>query len=332
MIGINAHQSIIMKVQFRIKKIMKNILVQKLKSLTAMTLSKRKKKQKLIEPSRTVSLKNSVPQWLKSTAFAHRGLFNPKDQNQIPENSLLAFQTALEMGYGIELDVHLTSDGEVVVFHDETLERMTKLLGSVRSKTLLELTQTQLLASNQKIPTLASVLALVQGKVPILVEVKNNGHKVGPLEKKVGDLLSAYQGPYTIQSFNPFTLVYFAKHYPSMIRGLLTYDFPEKGKLNLLQLLLLKKMLLLPLCKPSYIGYEVNALLKPWPLLLKRVRHQMPLLAWTIRTEHEFKIASQIADQVIFEEWDQRDLVQTELQLLIQSKSKAGAHSDIHPQ
>lgn len=309
---------------------MKNILVQKLKALTISALNKRKKKQKLIESSRPEQLKSKTPQWLRTTAFAHRGLFNPKDQNQNPENSLVAFQRAVDLGYGIELDVHLTSDGEVVVFHDETLERMTKLVGAVRSKSVLELTQTQLLGSDQKIPTLASVLDLVQGKVPMLIEVKNNGHKVGPLEKKVGELLANYQGLYTIQSFNPFTLVYFAKHYPSMVRGLLTYDFPDHNKLNIFQLLLLKKMLLLPLCKPNYIGYEVNALLKPWPLLLKRVRSQMPLLAWTIRTENEFKIASKIADQVIFEEWDQSDLVQKELQALI--AFKVGVHSDIHPQ
>jgi glycerophosphoryl diester phosphodiesterase len=266
--------------------------------------------------------------WLLSSAFAHRGLFDAKQQSLLPENSLSAFQRAIDFNYGIELDVHWSSDGIPMVFHDETLERMTALQGSIRERSSEVLKKTQLLDSDQYIPSLAEVFELVKGQVPILVEIKNNGHAVGPLEEAVALLCLSYQSKYpqaklAIQSFNPLTLIYFAKYYPMLTRGLLTYDFPDKGKLNIIQLLLLKKMLFYPLCKPNYIAYEVNALMKPWPLLLKRSKkYKLPLLTWTVRTESEFQIAKKCSDQVIFENWTDPSDVKKELEALIASRRK----------
>ena len=141
--------------------------------------------------------------WLVETPIAHRGLH---DKN-IPENSLSAFSKAVEKGYAIELDVQLIADGTVVVFHDKSLSRMTGNDGYLKFLNKDDLKILKLKNSKEHIPTLQEVLDLVNGKTPILIEIKNEA-KVGKLEQSLIDILKNYNGEYAVESFNPFSLQY----------------------------------------------------------------------------------------------------------------------------
>ncbi|HIT62490.1 MAG TPA: glycerophosphodiester phosphodiesterase, partial [Candidatus Caccovivens faecavium] len=139
--------------------------------------------------------------WLVETPIAHRGLHDKVS----PENSLSAFEKAVENGYAIELDVQLLADDTVVVFHDESLSRMTGNDGYIKFLNKEDLKVLKLGNSKEHIPTFEEVLKLVNGRTPLLIEIKNQ-FKVGKLEQKVIALLKDYKGEYAVQSFNPFSL------------------------------------------------------------------------------------------------------------------------------
>ena len=174
--------------------------------------------------------------FLTEKMFAHRGLW---DKNY-PENSLAAFNNAIENGYGIELDVNAIEDGTPVIFHDSKMSRMTGKDKYIQNLSKEELENITLLDSEEKIPTLEEVLKLVKGKVPLLIEIKNQ-EKVGPLERQVLDLLKNYKGEYAIQSFNPYTLRWFYEHAPKIWRGQLASYFKGQ-KLSIFKKMILRKL------------------------------------------------------------------------------------------
>jgi glycerophosphoryl diester phosphodiesterase len=147
--------------------------------------------------------------------IAHRGLWSTGGP---PENSLAAFEAACAAGYGIELDVRLTADGEAVVFHDEGLERLTAESGLVEERTSQELSALMLLGSDQAIPTLAQALAVIGTRAMILVELKTPPGQEGPLEARVMELLAVHPGPYGLLSFNAASLAWIAQHAPDAAR------------------------------------------------------------------------------------------------------------------
>ena len=150
--------------------------------------------------------------------IAHRGLWRAGLK---PENSLAAFKAACEAGYGVELDVRLTADGEAVVFHDDDLERMTAESGLLEERTLEELARVTLLGGDhQKVPSLAQALETIGGRVPVLVELKTPAGQEGLLEAQVADLLDAYAGPAAVLSFNARALAWLARRRPDVPRGL----------------------------------------------------------------------------------------------------------------
>ncbi len=151
--------------------------------------------------------------------IAHRGLHDIADST--PENSLAAFRFAAENGIAIEIDIHITCDGEIVVFHDDTLSRMCGVEGRVEHKTLAELKTLRLKGSCEQIPTLREVLGTVAGRVPLLIEFKTTGH-CKPLCEKANEILSGYSGKYIIQSFFPPVLRWYKKHRPDICRGQLS--------------------------------------------------------------------------------------------------------------
>ncbi|MDP4195357.1 MAG: glycerophosphodiester phosphodiesterase family protein, partial [Bacteroidota bacterium] len=159
--------------------------------------------------------------WLLDTPIAHRGLF---DNVKIPENSLTSFQAAVDSGFPIELDVRILSDGHLVVFHDHALARMTGLKGSILKMTLKELKTIKLLDTDQGIPLLSDVLKLVNGKVPLLLEIKTRKN-IGWLELKLLNMLSKYKGEYAIESFNPWSIKWFRDNAPEITRGQLSSGF-----------------------------------------------------------------------------------------------------------
>ena len=230
--------------------------------------------------------------WLVEKLVAHRGLHN----ETIPENSLAAFQNAVDNGYNIELDVQLIADGTVVVFHDATLNRMTGKDANLKSLNKTDLKKMTLKNSKETIPTFEEVLNLVAGKTPIIIEIKNQ-NRVGELEQKVIELLQNYQGEYAIASFNPRVLAYFKKHAPKILRGQLSGSF-SWTKMNFIKKWLLKSMWFAKKSNlANFIMYEAGALPSPYIHKLGK----MPVLTWTVRSQQEYQRVMQYADNIIFE-------------------------------
>lgn len=235
------------------------------------------------------------PVLLTIVPFAHRGL-HTNDQI-VPENSMLAFARAVKQGYAIELDVQLSADGQVIVFHDDNLFRMTGVDKKLAETDWQQLKELPLLGSAQGMPLLADVLSLVAGQVPLLIEIKNSG-KVGKLESAVLTLLKSYQGPYAIQSFNPFTVGYFKKKAPEIARGQLSGSFDGES-LPFYQKFLLKYLLLNYISSPHFVAYETGYL--PDWMARRLKRKNILLLVWTIRSQAEVERLPAYIDNIIFE-------------------------------
>ncbi|MBQ8844955.1 MAG: glycerophosphodiester phosphodiesterase [Clostridia bacterium] len=230
--------------------------------------------------------------WLVETPIAHRGFH---DKNA-PENSLAAFKNAIEKGYAIELDVRLISDGTVVVFHDESLSRMTGNDGYIKFLTKNDLELIHLNNSEEKIPTLTEVLEFVNGQVPLLIEIKNND-KVGELEKRFIEIMEGYKGEYAVQSFNPLALNYIKNHAPHMIRGQLA-GYLKNSKLTFFKKFLAKRMMLnKKYSEPHFISYEAKHL----PNRYVKKYKNLPLLAWTINSQDEYMHIVKHCDNIIFQ-------------------------------
>ena len=235
----------------------------------------------------------TAPAWLVNRGVAHRGLHD----GVRPENSLAAFEAAARAGYPIELDVHQTKDGGVVVFHDEDLERMTCHPGKVAEHTLDQLTALRLGSTSETISTLDHVLELVGDRVPVVVEIKAV-EPIGRLEQAVLDVLARHPGRYAVQSFHPWSLVWMRRHAPDLPRGMLAGDTSELD-LRLHEKVILRHLALAPLVRPHYVGYEIGSLPHWAPSMLRR--RGIPLLAWTITDENQLAHARVLADNVIFE-------------------------------
>lgn len=233
--------------------------------------------------------------WLVETPIAHRGYH---DKN-IPENSLGAFAKAIEKGYAIELDVQLLSDNTVVVFHDDSLARMTGNDGYTKFLSKQDLKALRLKDSKETIPTLEEVLKFVDGKVPLLIEIKNK-HKVGQLEQSVIDILKGYAGEFAVHSFNPFSLGYFRTHAPQILRGQLSGYF-KKDKITWINKHLLKRLRFnKKVSQPDFISYEAAYL----PNRFVKKHRNLPLLAWTVRSKEEYLEVVKHCDNIIFEKFD----------------------------
>lgn len=232
--------------------------------------------------------------WILERAIAHRGLHS----GTVPENSMGAFAAAIAQNYAIELDVQLLADGQVVVFHDTSLERMTGQTGAIAHHTIPTLQPLRLLGTDQHIPRLQEVLTLVNGQVPVLIEIKNEG-KAGALEAAILDLVSDYTGKFAIQSFNPYSLIWFKKHAPHIVRGQLSSNF-RGVHLTWLMKIILANMLLNWASTPHFIAYDVNALPNLATTIANRI-FKRPLLAWTIRSQADHQRALQYADNIIFD-------------------------------
>ena len=185
--------------------------------------------------------------------YAHRGLHDEIS----PENSLSAFKKAVDSGFGIELDVRLSKDGRLVVFHDDTLDRMTGEVGPVDSKDYDELTNIKLRGSDEKIPGFDEVLELVDGKVPLLVEIKEAKGSLA-VTKQTCERLKSYTGEYIIESFNPFALQEVRKNLPEAIVGILSEHFTKNKTFRNSVFYILQTMLLNVLSRPDFVAYNHN--------------------------------------------------------------------------
>lgn len=203
--------------------------------------------------------------------LAHRGLHT--EDKKIPENSLPAFIDAAVSGYGSELDVRLTKDGKVVVFHDDTLDRVCGIPGKVDEMTWEELQKARLCGTDYGIPLFSQVLEMIDGRAPLLVELKTCNHKF-ELCQKVCDMLQAYDGPACIESFDPTLVHWFRVHAPHILRGQLA-SAPEilgKGKMYW-PALLVGNLLTNFATRPHFIAYGLGRV----PLLVKLCHAMKPM-------------------------------------------------------
>ncbi len=194
----------------------------------------------------------------KGIYFAHRGLFE-KDSDH-PENSLAAFRRAADKGYAVELDIRLTKDGKVVVFHDDDLHRVCGVDGNVRDFTYEELQKFSLFGTEEKIPLFDDVLNILDGKSKLLCEYKvSAGEGATEICEKASAILDAHDTKYLIESFNPFVLKWYKENRPDVIRGFLSQDFFAVGELNgatPAQFFAMKNMLTNFISRPDFIAFN----------------------------------------------------------------------------
>ena len=230
------------------------------------------------------------------TRYAHRGLHD----ETIPENSLAAFARAVEMGFGIELDVRRSADGELVVFHDDSLERMVGCHGSTRDFTAKELSAMSLAGTKEGIPTLNQVLKLVDGKVPLLIEIKENAVEKD-IAAETAELLRGYRGAYIVESFNPLSLRRFRKVNSKVPRGILSQGYLRYSEYKAPLYFLLQFLLLNRLSRPSFVAFHKNHAKKNLSFILAKLMGAATF-AWTVKSEEEEKQAFNNGfDTVIFE-------------------------------
>lgn len=238
--------------------------------------------------------KNGIKKYSK-IKFAHRGLHGEGRA----ENSISAFRAAVDAGYGIELDVRLSKDGELVVFHDDTLDRVVGVSGRVDEYTADELAKFKLSGTEDGIPRFRDVLDIVAGRVVLLVEIKEDPG-VSAVSEKTAEMLSRYEGEYIVESFNPLSLSVIRKRLPKVARGILSqryyaYEQYQKPLYFLLQCLLFNRV-----CKPAFVAYDHRHSKSP-ALKLARLMGAVTF-AWTVKSaEDEEKAYQNGFDSIIFE-------------------------------
>lgn len=232
--------------------------------------------------------------FLTERIIAHRGLFNNVD---IPENSLVACQKAIDNNYAIEFDVQATKDDVLVVFHDDSLMRMTGKSGLVCDYTWEELKDLKLLDTQHTIPTLKQWLDTVDGQTPLVVEIKNHPN-IGKMEQAVLDMLNQYKGDFCVESFNPFIVRWFAVHAPHIIRGQLAESF-ESTNFSPFRKWLLSNLKLLKYSRAQFIAYNVEHIDK-----LKKLQHyrkKIPIIVWTVKNQQQYEATKHLYDNIIFD-------------------------------
>lgn len=239
---------------------------------------------------------------LQKARFAHRGLHNIR--LGVPENSMKAFSLAVEEGFGIELDVHLSKDGKLVVEHDDTLTRTTGDPRRIEDCTWEELKALKLEGTEETLPLLVEVFRLVDGKVPLLIEMKAVGGNMKPLAEAVAAALKGYNGPYCVESFEPRALYWLGKADPSIIRGQLAGNVKKDGaKVSSLINFLLKNLLVNVISRPDFVAYNYKDR-KNLSFRLCRGVYRPPLFFWTVKSADGENISRQAGATPIFERLD----------------------------
>ncbi len=229
--------------------------------------------------------------------YAHRGFHD--NSSDAPENSLPAFQRALKRGYGIELDVQLSKDGVPVVFHDFDLKRVCSKEGKVCEYTYEELSQFFLYNSKEKIPRLEEVLKMVNGKVPLIIEIKVEWMDISVCTV-VDEVLRKYKGNYCIESFNPMVLSWYRRYHNDVFRGQLADAFIRKGEYKGGLYWALQNLLFNWMTKPDFVAYnhEYHNILSR---RLCRNMYKHFSVAWTIQNQKDLEEAKKKFDLFIFD-------------------------------
>ena len=231
--------------------------------------------------------------------IAHRGLFD--NSEDYPENTLTAFTRAVEHGFGVELDVHLTKDGQLVVAHDDGLRRICGEDIDIADLTYEELATRRVFGSSQKIPLFTEVLAIIGGRVPLVVEIKPARDNTETCRVTDG-FLRHYRGRYCVESFDPRVLMWFRRHHRGVLRGQLSDDFFKSGEGSGNQMLdrVLANMFFSPLTWPDFIAYNWQHAdrfaVGFWHMALR-----CTMVAWTIQSKADLDIARERFNAFIFD-------------------------------
>lgn len=245
----------------------------------------------------------ALPDVFLNTPIAHRGLHDIREGR--PENSIAAAKAAIRAGYGIELDIQASRDFVPMVFHDYDMTRLTGNPGAIHAVNSDALSKIGLIGNKEPIPTLAEFLEVVDGQVPLLIEIKDQdgamGPNVGPLELEVARVLGGYTGPVAVMSFNPHSVAALAKYAPEIPRGLTTESWAgadveiisQTRRDELRQIGDFKRV------GASFISHEASDLERP---VVSELKGQgVPILCWTVRSAEQEERARRIADNITFE-------------------------------
>lgn len=227
--------------------------------------------------------------WLIRRPIAHRGYHDLNDRRW--ENTLSAFDAAIERDNAIECDVHLSADGVPVVFHDQALGRLTGQDGFVHERSAAELARLKIGGTQDHLPTLAQMLARVGGRVPLVIELKGVEGKDDSLVAAVASALKSYPGHAAIMSFDHWLVRRFALDAPGIVAGL-----TAQGR-TMAELEAHFSMLVHPI---SFVSFSVQDLPNPFVSLV-REKLAMPVITWTVRNEEERAATFAHADQMTFE-------------------------------
>jgi glycerophosphoryl diester phosphodiesterase len=239
--------------------------------------------------------------WLTARPFAHRGLHDAA--HGVIENTASAFAAAIASSCGIETDVQISADGEAMVHHDDALGRLTGGTGALRDMSAADLKRVPFRATADRMMTLGELLDLVAGRVPILIELKSRFDRDLRLAERAAKMLAGYRGPAAVMSFDPAPVAALRRIAPGLVRGIVAkrrYAPPESGFLSPTQRFTLPLLLHGWQSRPDFVAYRVDDLASAAPRAVRRV-FELPLLAWTVRTERQRAMAARLADQVIFE-------------------------------
>ncbi len=234
---------------------------------------------------------NIFESWITKQPIANRGLYT----EEIPENSIGAIKNAMEKGYGVCVDVRALADGTIIVFHDATLGRLTQADGFINNCTYSDIEDLTLGKTKEKIPTLKQVLETIDGKVPLLVDIRNMD-KVS-FEKNVWKVLQNYQGEYAVVSANPHSLEWFKLNAPTVKRGQVSSfykhsDLPFSVKFAYKRMKLNKDV-----SEPNFIIYKADDL----PNRFVKKYKNLPLLAYHVNNEETYNRVKKIVNNVVFE-------------------------------
>lgn len=234
-------------------------------------------------------MKMSDLSWLTARPIAHRGLH---DMNRSCwENTLCAFSGAIESGYAIECDVHLSADGEPMVFHDDALKRLTGVEGFIHEQSAAQLAELSVGGTRDHVPTLRETLALVDGRVPLVIELKGSEGHDGALVTEVAKALKAYHGKTAIMSFEHQLLRDMARLAPGLPRGLTAEGHVDDA---------IEAHFSMLATGISFVSYHVMELPNPFVSFV-RERLSMPVITWTVRTPEAVALTREHADQMTFE-------------------------------
>ena len=237
--------------------------------------------------------------WLRRP-FAHRGLHD--ERQGIVENSASAIRAAVAADYGVEIDLQCASDGVPVVFHDESLDRLTAERGLVRERDAASLAKLALKGSSDAILTLPELLAIVGDRVPLLIEIKSNWGRDHRYAKTIAEALTGHRPNIAVMSFDHELIASFRDLAPGLRRGLISERFEDARywhMLSPLQRFAMRHLLTAAMARPDFIAYHVKALPALAPAIARRLG--LPLVTWTVRDRTDEAVARRYADAMIFE-------------------------------